>query len=112
MTLDHFLVLLDESIRKNAARHPAQVCFEAAEETGATVEFAGPDGQTLGPKEFAAWRKKGGPDPFVDGDGRATLRIKSSPRITDWVVLNADISTTGLKVVQRYTMLRSWVTGA
>ena len=109
MTFDTFIKRLDTALRENPARHPARVCFELAQQTGASVEFAGSKGQALGPEDFARWWKKGGPDPFVDGEGRATLRIKASHRITDWAVINARLEITGLTVEKRYLMLRSWV---
>ena len=109
MTLDAFLKKLNGSLRDNPATHPAKVAFDLADRTGATVTFAGPDGGELGPKQFKKWWKKGGPDPFVDHDGRATLRIKASHRITDWVVLNARLTIDGLKEDKRHYMLRSWV---
>jgi hypothetical protein len=108
--LEAFLVRLDRALSERPATHPARVCFELARVVGAKVEFAGPEGQTLGFEEFEAWWQRGGPDPFLDGEGRATLRVQSSPRISDWAVLNARLGPGGLVVERRHTMLRSWVT--
>lgn len=110
MTLDQFLKKLDQSLRDNPATHPARVVFDLARETGAEVQFAGPGGESLGSADFERWWKKGGPDPFVDGEGRATLRVRPSERITDWAVLNARLTIRGCEVDKRYLMLRSWVT--
>ena len=109
MTLDGFLRRLDQALRQRPALHPARVCFELAGELGARLEFAGPEGQALDAPSFDRWWREGGADPFIDGEGRATLRIQASPRISDWVVLDAMLKPTGLVVERRYTMLRSWV---
>lgn len=110
MHLEAFIDRLDRALRERPATHPARVCFELARAAGAKVEFAGPEGQALGPGDLEVWWQRGGPDPFLDGEGRATLRIRTSPRISDWVVLNARLGPGGLVVEQRHTMLRSWVT--
>ena len=110
MTLETFLKRLDRALRENPAIHPARVCFDLAQEAGATVQFAGPKGQSLDRGDWERWWSEGGPDPFVDGEGRATLRIKASHRISDWAVLNAKLEITGLTVVKRYRMLSSWGT--
>jgi len=112
--LERFLEQLDSALASGDGRHPARICFDLAQRTGATVEFAGPDGRALGPADWEAWQAAGGPDPFVDhgadGEGRATLRVRASHRISDWVVLEARFTGAGLVVERRYTMLRSWVT--
>lgn len=112
--LERFLEQLDAELASGGGRHPARICFELARRTGATVEFAGPDGRALGAADWEAWQRLGGPDPFVDvaedGGGRATLRVRTSHRISDWVVLEARFTGGGLVVERRYTMLRSWVT--
>ncbi len=110
MTLEKFLDKLDQALKENPATHPARVTFQLAQEVGAEVTFAGPEGDKLGAKDFDRWWQKGGPDPFVDGEGRATVRIQPSHRITDWAVINARMKHTGLVVEKRYLMLRSWVT--
>lgn len=110
MTLEKFLDRLDQTLRENPAKHPARACFELAEEVGASVEFAGADGNPLDRGHFDRWWSKGGADPFVDHDGRATMRIKASHRITDWAVVEARMTIKGLTVDKRYLMLRSWVT--
>lgn len=110
MTLDTYLKRLDQALRENPATHPARVAFDLADETGAHVTFAGLKGEELGPRQFDKWWKKGGPDPFIDHDGRATMRIKASHRITDWVVINAKLTIRGLEVEKHYRMARSWVT--
>jgi hypothetical protein len=110
MTLDKFLDKLDRALREQPAAHPARVAFELARELGASLEFAGPEGQALSPPDLERWWDRGGPDPFLDGEGRATLRIKSSHRINDWAVINARLTHTGLTVDRRYRMLKSWVT--
>ena len=112
MTLDKFLQKLDVALRESPAIHPARVAFDLAHEVGAEVTFAGDDGEELGPVQWERWWKKGGPDPFVDGEGRATVRVKASHRITDWAVINARLTHAGLTVDKRYLMLRSWVTDA
>jgi len=112
MRLDPFLTRLDALVAGGAGQHPARLCFDLAASTGATVEFAGPEGQALGPDDWERWQAAGGPDPFVDHEGRATLRVQASHRITDWVVLNARFTPDGLVVEHRYTMLRSWVTNS
>ena len=110
MTLETFLKKLDNALRENPAIHPARVCFDLAAEAGASVQFAGPGGQSLELADWELWWNKGGPDPFLDGEGRATIRIKASHRISDWAVINARLQITGLTVVKRHLMLRSWVT--
>ena len=110
MTLETFLKKLDRALRENPATHQARVCFDLAQETGATVQFAGPEGQSLDSGDWQRWWNEGGPDPFVDGEGRATLRIKASHRISDWAVINARLQIRGLTVEKRYRMLSSWVT--
>lgn len=114
MRLERFLEQLDAELASGAGRHPAGVCFDLAGRTGATVEFAGADGQALGAADWEAWQAAGGPDPFVDlgedGEGRATLRVRTSHRISDWVILEARFTGSGLVVERRHTMLRSWVT--
>lgn len=110
MTLEKFLDRLDRALRENPATHPARLAFELAEEIAAEIAFAGDNGESLGQAEFEAWWKKGGPDPFVDGEGRATFRVKPSCRITDWAVINARMTHEGLTVDKRHLMLRSWVT--
>ena len=112
MTLETFLKKLDDALRENPAIHPARVCFDLAQETGASVQFAGPEGQSLDVADWERWWNKGGPDPFLDGEGRATLRIKASHRISDWAVINARLQIGGLTVEKRHLMLRSWVTDA
>jgi len=108
--LQVFLQHLDRQLREQPAHHPAGVCLDLARGAGVTVEFAGPQGQTLDRAAFERWQRSGGPDPFIDGEGRATLRIQASHRISDWVVLNARLTPRGLVVDRRFTMLRSWVT--
>ena len=110
MTLETYLKRLDRALRENPARHPARVAFELARDNGVEVWFAGPEGQSLDLSAWERWWNKGGPDPFVDHDGRVTLRIKASHRISDWVVIDAKMEITGLIVVRRYRMLASWVT--
>jgi hypothetical protein len=110
MTLDKFLHKLDQALRDQPAAHPARVAFDLAREVGASLEFAGPGGQALQETDLARWWKTGGPDPFLDGEGRATLRVKASHRINDWAVLNARLTHAGLTVDRRYLMLKSWVT--
>lgn len=110
MTLEKFLDRLDRALRENPATHPARLAFELADEVAAELSFAGSDGEELGAADFETWWSKGGPDPFVDGEGRATFRVKPSHRITDWAVINARMTHTGLTVDKRYLMLRSWVT--
>jgi hypothetical protein len=110
MRLEAFLVQLDRALSERPATHPARVCFELARAVGAKVEFAGPEGQALGPDDLEDWWRRGGPDPFLDGEGRATLRVQSSPRISDWAVLSARLGPGGIVVERRHTMLRSWVT--
>lgn len=112
MTLEKFIDKLDKALRASPATHPARVAFDLADEVGAELSFAGDDGDTLGRKQWDRWWKKGGPDPFMDGEGRATLRVKPSHRITDWAVLNARMTHTGFTVDKRYLMLRSWVADA
>lgn len=109
MTLNKFLDKLDKALKENPATHPAKVCFDLARETGASVFFAGLEGEPLDQTDFQRWWKAGGPDPFVDGEGRATIRIKTSHRINDWVVINARLKHDGLFVDKRHHMLRSWV---
>lgn len=109
MTLEQFLKKFDEALRENPARHPARTAFDLARAHDATITFAGPDGDELGEKDFEAFWKKGGPDPFIDEEGRATIRIKASHRISDWAVINARLTIRGLDVEKRYYMLRSWV---
>lgn len=110
MKLERFLQRLDRALRERPATHPARVCFELAAEAGATAAFAGPEGQALGPGDWERWWRRGGPDPFIDGEGRATIRLQTSHRISDWAVLNARLTREGLTVERRRTMLRSWVT--
>ncbi len=109
MTLEMFLKQLDTRLRERPQAHAAQVCFELAQESGATVSFAGPRGQALDRAAYDRWRAAGGPDPFLDDEGRATVRIQASHRITDWVVINARLTPAGLQVDERHLMLRSWV---
>ena len=112
MTLEKFLDRLDRALRENPATHPARVAFKLADEIAGELSFAGPAGQELDAAALESWLKKGGPDPFVDGEGRATFRVKPSHRISDWAVINARMTHTGLTVDKRYLMLRSWVTDA
>jgi hypothetical protein len=107
--LERFLQRLEDAVTGECPLHPARRCFDLAAEVGATVEFAGPGGEALGPADWERWQRAGGPDPFVDGEGRATLRVRTSHRISDWVVLEARFTPGGLVVERRYTMLRSWV---
>jgi len=107
--LESFLSHLDRELREQPALHPARVCFELARRVEAVVEFAGPAGEALEYDDFCRWQTSGGEDPFIDAEGRATLRIRTSHRICDWIVLDARL-TRGLVVERRHTMLRSWVT--